>query len=124
MSDEKIKFATYRGAGHVAMIWGMPIIPMLVLFGLLVFTLFFGILLLNNMWVAIPMASIIVSLMIWLKIECSIEPRAVQIRVLEFKGLLLKIKLRGSIIITSMKPRKSKGVDDVQRYFKKRVSIR
>ncbi len=124
MSEEKIKFATYRGAGHVAMVGGIPLIPMLILCGLLVITLFVCILLFNSLVTAMVISSVIVSVMIWLKIECAIEPRAMQIRRLEFKGLLLRMKGRGEILVTSMKPRKNKGTKDVQRFFKKSARIR
>lgn len=124
MSDEKIKFATYRGAGHVAMVAGVPLIPMLILCGVLVFSLFVCVLLLNSLVAASVIASIVISIMIWLKVECAIEPRAMQIRRLELKGLLLRMKGRGHILVTSMKPRKNKGTDDVQRFFKKRYRVR
>lgn len=124
MREDQEKFATYRGAGHVAMVAGVPLIPMLVLCGLLVLTLFVGILLFKSLVAAGIVASIIVSAMIWLRIECEIEPRAMQIRRLEFKGMLIRIKGRGKVLVTSMKPRKNKGSDDVQRYFKKRSGVR
>lgn len=124
MSDEKIKYATYRGAGHIATVWGVPLIPMLVLCGLMVASLFVFILLLKSLVTALVFSSIIVCIIVWIKIETSIEPRAMSIRVREFKGLIKRIRFKGKIVVTSMKAREGKRLSDVQRYFKNRSRVR
>ena len=115
---EKVKYSTYRGAGHVSMLLGLPLIPCLILISSLIGTFFIFVALLN--WVVFGMLimSIILVLGVWLHLECAIEPRALEIRFLEIKGVLLKLKKGAVLEVTSMAESANKEQEDVERIIK------
>ncbi|WP_115855689.1 hypothetical protein [Kushneria indalinina] len=125
MAEERPRFATYRGAGHVALVWGVPLMPMLVLCGLLVATLFLFILLLKMVKTGLAIAALVACVMVWMKVECAGHPKALEIRKRELRELFRRLKLKSkTIVVTSMKGRKRKDSDGIQRYIKRRSRIR
>lgn len=118
------KFATYRGAGHVPMLAGVPLIPCLILFGSFIVSFFLFIMILDWNVFGIICCAVILSVGVWIRFECMFESRALEIRYLELKGLLLRIKLGVRVLeITSMKHSEKKEIEDVQRFIKEKSRI-
>lgn len=68
--------------------------------------------------------SIIFLVGVWIRFECMFESRALEIRYLELKGLVLRIKLGVKVLeITSMKHSEKKEVEDVQRFIKEKSRL-
>ena len=125
MSDSNTeKYATYRGAGHVAMVLGVPIFAFLTLFGSLIVCFFLFIMILDWLVFGLICCAVILSIFVWLRFECTFESRALEIRYLEIKGVFLRLKQGTRILeITSMKQSNDKEVEDVQRFIKEKLSL-
>lgn len=119
-------FLTYRGAGHVPLKLGIPFFILLWLLFSGVFTFFIFVLFLKLYKTAVVIGFIILSIGLWVKAECSIDSRAMQIRKLEIKNAIYKkfILNKKIVTVTSMKPEKDMEKKNVQRYFKKMPFIR
>lgn len=121
---EEIRYATYRGSGHVPMFQGIPLIPCLILFGLAIAAFFIFFLFLGWIKTGVAVIAIIGMVAIWLRVECAIESRAMEIRLLEFKGLALRLKKGGQVLeVTSNIQTEKKELENVQRFVKAKNSI-
>lgn len=118
------KYATYRGAGHVPLVLGVPLIPLLVLFGSSIVSFFLFVIILGWTVFGLVICSTFLAIGVWLHFECSFESRALEIRTLEIKGVFLRIKQRAKILeVTSMKQSSNKEVEDVQRFVKEKLGL-
>lgn len=118
VDKEESTYLTYRGTSHVPLIFGIPLMIVLVCTGIFAAILFVAILFLHSLILAFVLGSLNLAFLVWVKIECEIDSRAMQIRRLE---LVNRVKRTGKkeLIITSQKPGKNQEHNSVQRYFKR-----
>jgi ABC-type transport system involved in cytochrome bd biosynthesis fused ATPase/permease subunit len=113
-------YSTYRGAGHVSLFFGIPLMLALSLIGLLVTAFFVFVVVLKWVVFGLFLISVLLIIGVWAHLECVVEARAMEIRILELKGLFLKL-LHGVTVleVTSAKQTEKKEVENVERFIKK-----
>ncbi|CNK25799.1 Type IV secretory pathway%2C VirB3-like protein [Yersinia aldovae] len=95
--DPVDEFATYNGLNRPALLWGIPLIPLviglfLIIIGGVLFFFLFGL-----YGLILPLSVAVV--LLFLKAICELDPNALESYLWRFKGWLLRFKQKGDVFI-------------------------
>ncbi|WP_193067748.1 hypothetical protein [Halomonas sp. 3D7M] len=119
-SEKEIRYVTFNGAGHTPLFFGVPLMLALSLMGSLIASFFIFVMILKWVLFGLCIMSVLLLFFVWAHLECAIETRAMEIRMLELRGALIKL-LRGVKVIevTSMKQTHKKEIENAERFIKR-----
>lgn len=114
---EPIEYASYNAFGRVALLFGVPIIPLIMMVILILGSGFYGVV--NYGAVGLTPALLLIIVLIALRLKCTDNPRALGALWWQFRGILLLLQCRGSIVsLTSMPDPKQRRLNRVREWIK------
>lgn len=114
---EPIKYSSYNAFGRVALLFGVPVIPLIIMAVLILGSGFYGVV--NYGAVGLLPAILIFITLIAIRIKCADNPRALVAIWWHIRGALLLIQCRASIVsLTSMPNPKQRRLNRVREWIK------
>jgi type IV secretion system protein VirB3 len=119
MESEKLeKFATYNGLARVALMYGIPIIPLISLCIAALFTGVIGIMLVGVIK-GLVLPIICMAMLFGIRVMCLDDSRAIEALTWDIKGALTRVICRSTVTsYTSINETKSKRKDVIREFYK------
>lgn len=95
MDNETQNYASYNALSRKALIWGIPIIPLVLFLCLILTTAFVGGFLFGIYGLIIPL--FLICVLFWIRIQCLEDSRAMESVWWDFKGWITRVQCRSTI---------------------------
>ncbi|HIF6147145.1 conjugal transfer protein traD [Vibrio parahaemolyticus] len=108
-SNERTDYASYNAFSRVALLFGVPIIPLLILAMVTLASGFIGITQYGLVGLMMPISSL--ALIVFIRVKCRDNSRALHTLWWSLRGLVLRLQCRSSVVSFSTLPNAQKRRD-------------